>query len=385
MMAAPMLLIDQAAEMLGVQPGLVQPFAVADPFHDGLPLEGFLCHKTDHRYGAVVITRVAEEPCPQLIHATPKLKYPFDRDGRFRFPPIARAHVYEKLDGTNVLGYCYRDAAGVERTTFKLRLHPVLRNGTFGGFLDMWRELLERHPEVVSLPARNGCGISFELYGGRNPHLIAYDKPLALAALFGVDPVTARLIAPFELELGGVPAAPLVAELRAGDDPVARFETLRAELDARNVRLSDEQFSGTEGAVWCVTEPSGLVSLWKCKPESIEEIHWATGINKQAVLATCWNALETVDELSFETVWPLLLEEYLPEDIDAFRPHVEDCIAAVQAELAFRARVVAAYEAIRAEGLLFPPDKAAVMRLLAPRFTKNEMRRVYAALAAATG
>ena len=336
------------------------------------------------RYGAVVITRVEKEPCPQLIHATPKLKYPFDRDGRFRFPPIARAHVYEKLDGTNVLGYCYRDAAGVERTTFKLRLHPVLRNGTFGGFLDMWRELLERHPELVSLPARNGCGISFELYGGRNPHLIAYAEPLARAVLFGVDPATARLVAPFELELGGVPAPPLVAELRAGDDPVARFEKLRAELEARNVRLSDEQFSGTEGAVWCVTEPSGLVSLWKCKPESIEEIHWATGINKQAVLATCWNALETVDELSFETVRPLLLEEYLPEDIDAFRPHVEECIAVVQAELDFRARVVAAYEATRAEGLSFPADKAAVMRLLAPRFTKGEMRRVYAALAAAT-
>lgn len=32
-------------------------------------------------------------PCPQLIHATPKLRYPFDRDGRLRFPPIARAHI----------------------------------------------------------------------------------------------------------------------------------------------------------------------------------------------------------------------------------------------------------------------------------------------------
>ena len=136
--------------------------------------------------------------------------------------------------------------------------------------------------------------------------------------------------------------------------------------------------------MWCVTEPSGLVSLWKCKPESIEEIHWATGINKQAVLATCWNALETEDELSFDTVRPLLLEEYPPEDIDAFRPHIDYCIVAVRAELDFRARVVAAYEAIRAEGLSFPADKAAVMRLLAPRFTKNEMRRVYAALVAAT-
>ena len=85
--------IEQAAAMLGVQPGLLQAFAVADPFHDGLPLEGLLCHKTDHRYGAVVITRVGEEPCPQLIHATPKLRYPFDRDGRFRFPPIGRVSL----------------------------------------------------------------------------------------------------------------------------------------------------------------------------------------------------------------------------------------------------------------------------------------------------
>jgi hypothetical protein len=376
--------IEEAAEMLGVQPGLLQPFAVADPFHDDLPLEGFLCHKTDHRYGTVVIARVAEQPCPQVIHATPKLRYPFDRDGRFRFPPIARAHVYEKLDGTNVLAYRYRDAAGAVRTTFKLRLHPVLRNGTFGGFLDLWRELLERHPEAAALPERNGCSISFELYGGRNPHLIAYEEPLAMAVLFGVEPATARLVAPFALDVGGVPAAPLVGELRAGEDPVARFQKLREELELRNVRVSDEQLAGTEGAVWCVTEPSGEVSLWKCKPESIEEIHWAAGINKQAVLATCWNVLETVDELSFDTVRPLLLEEYLPEDVDAFRPHVEACIAAVRAELAFRERVVEAYRAIQSQGLSFSSDKAAVMRLLAPLFTKAEMRRVYAAVLAAT-
>ena len=45
--------------------------------------------------------------------------------------------------------------------------------------------------------------------------------------------------------------------------------------------------------------------------------------------------------------------------------------------------VLDAYRAIRAQGLSFPADKAAVMRLLAPRFTKGEMRRVYGALAAA--
>jgi len=117
--------IDQAAEMLGVQPGLLQPFAVADPFHDGLQLEGFLCQKTDHRYGAIVITRVGEEPCPQLIHATPKLRYPFDRDGRFRFPTIARAHVYEKLDGTNVLATCWNALETVDELSFDT-VRPLL-------------------------------------------------------------------------------------------------------------------------------------------------------------------------------------------------------------------------------------------------------------------
>jgi hypothetical protein len=141
----------------------------------------------------------------------------------------------------------------------------------------MWRELLARHPEAAALPTRNDCSISFELYGGRDPHLIAYDEPLAMAVLFGVESATARLIAPFELALGDVPAAPLVAELVAGEDPVG-------------------------------------------------------------------------------------------------------C-----AELAFRERVLDAYRVIRAQGLSFPADKAAVMRLLAPRFTKGEMRRVYGALAAAAG
>ena len=50
--------------------------------------------------------------------------------------------------------------------------------------------------------------------------------------------------------------------------------------------------------------------MWKCKPESVEDIHWATGINKAAVIATCWNALETSDVLNYDVLLPLLLEEY---------------------------------------------------------------------------
>jgi hypothetical protein len=48
----------------------------------------------------------------------------------------------------------------------------------------------------------------------------------------------------------------------------------------------DEKLVGIEGTVWYVDEPNGKVTMWKCKPESVEGIHWVAGINKKAVLAT---------------------------------------------------------------------------------------------------
>jgi hypothetical protein len=41
MMALAEMTIEQAAALLGVQAGLLQPFAVADPFHDGCRSRGF--------------------------------------------------------------------------------------------------------------------------------------------------------------------------------------------------------------------------------------------------------------------------------------------------------------------------------------------------------
>jgi len=366
--------------MLGVDAKFLQPFETADPFHEELPLQGFLCQRPDHRYGALALMRVGGHRVPQVVYATPKLHYPFGKDGRFHFPPIATAHIHEKLDGTNVLAYHYTDVAGQKRLTYKLRLSPVLRNSKWGPFLDYWRELIARHPDLPGLAGENDCHISFEMYGARNTHLFAYDEPLAAAVLFGIDAKTAAPIPPSRLATGSVPAAPLLAELRANDDPVARFGALREEIERGNSAAADDKIRGSEGAVWFVTEPGGRVTLWKCKPESVEAIHWATGINKVAVIATCWNALETADELTYDTLLPLLLEEYQIDDIEKFRANIDDAIAHVRIEQEFRGRVRAAYEELVASGLSITIDKAAVMRALSTKFRREEMGRVYAAI-----
>ncbi|MDX1981720.1 MAG: hypothetical protein SFV51_15735 [Bryobacteraceae bacterium] len=371
--------ISIAGSLTGLDEKFLTPFDVTDPFNGELRLQGFLSQKPDHRYGALAITHVGEQPAPQLIYATPKLGYPFGRDGRFHFPPIARAALYEKLDGTNVLAYHYRDASGQRYLTYKLRLFPVLRNSRWGPFLDFWRELLARHPTIAQLAEENRCHISFEMYGARNAHLIQYENDLEAAVLFGVHPENAAVIAPFHLNLLNVPATTLIGELVAGEDPVARYGEVRAALEARNKPVEDEKLSGSEGAVWYVVEPSGRVTMWKCKPESVEQIHWAIGINKKAVIATCWNCLETSDELTLQALLPLLREEYADDDIERYRPVIEECIGEVRREYEFKERALAEYRGL---GISIHEDKGAVMRALSKIFPRDQMKKVYAIIIA---
>jgi hypothetical protein len=318
---------------------------------------------------------------PQLILATPKLHYPFDRAGTFRFPSVRRIHLYEKLDGTNVLAYRYHDGAGVRHLTYKLRLSPVLRNSKWGAFLDLWQEMLRQHPALPQLVEANDCHVSFELYGGRNTHLIVYETSLAVAALFGVR-YHGSVTPPHQLELLGVPAAPLVGELAADADPVGRYAQLRAELERRNRQTEDDKLTGTEGLVWYVEQPNGAITLFKCKPESVEEMHWATSINKPAVLMTCWNLLETQDDLTYDTLLPLLLEEYSTEEIERFRAHIDACLAEVRETLAFREHVLEEYDAVGQSILV---HKAEVMRALSARFARAEMKKVYSIITRYSG
>lgn len=368
--------LEHAQELLGLEGKWLQSFAKPDPFNNDQEVEGFLSQKPDHRYGALAILRVAGQPAPQVIAATPKLHYPFDRAGTFRFPPVRRITLREKIDGTNVLAYRYRDAGGATFLTYKLRLAPFLRNGRWGDFLDLWRELLERYPSIPSLVDRNDCHLSFEMYGSRNSHLIEYEIPLETAVLFGVD-ADWGLVPIERLELPGAPVAALLAELKAEDDPVERYAAWRAEIEKGNRDGEEGRIVGMEGAIWCVEAVDGSFSLMKCKPESVEAIHWTAGINKAAVLATCRNLLETQDELTFETLKPLLLEEYDSAEIDGFREHIDECLGQIRAEVEYTERVLTAYAAT---GKSINTEKGEVMRELSHQFPRGEMKKVYAAL-----
>ena len=368
--------IDSAAQKLSLEAKWLQEFDVVDPFND-TTIRGFLSNRPDHRYGALVITHVNDKPTPQTVFATPKLHYPFNKLGEFIFPPIREIEIFEKFDGTNVLAYRYHDSENHGYTTYKLRLYPVLRNGRFGAFLDMWSEMLTRYPVIPELVEINDCSLSFELYGKRNVHLIIYEEALNCALLFGINERGIPLF-PSTLEARDVPLAASYGKLEAGKDPIEAYNRIRAEIEDKNEQVEDDKITGSEGTVWYVLTEKNETVLFKCKPESVEQVHWVTGINKAAVTATCWNLFETQDNLNYETLYPLLLEEYSAEEIEGFRTYIDQCISYVNGEMEFRNLVLSEYKKL---GVSLAQNKNEVMRSLSKLFNKQDMKKVYTIIA----
>jgi hypothetical protein len=268
-------MINHACELLGVKPNELNSFLVTDTFNNNNELSGFLCRQTDYRYGALVIFSVNGEPCEQIIYATPKLHYPFDKNGEYHWPECRDVKYYEKLDGTNILAYHYGYRGG-DFVTFKTRMTPVVKNAGFGMFESMLREYLGENLWVREVLAYNPTmNLSFELFGSRNPITIKYDIPLAMSLLFGVRRIDAAIKPPSELLLPTNAILPFMATSGDSDrDYTREYNEFRTQMSIRNGAGCDDSFV-IEGMVMYANTGEPSWRMFKCKPEEIEKIHWA--------------------------------------------------------------------------------------------------------------
>ena len=159
---------------------------------------------------------------------------------------------------------------------------------------------------------------------------------------------------------------------------MAEYGAIRERLERGNRPVEDGRITGVEGAVWHVRTADGATVLFKCKPESVEEVHWVGSISKAAVIATCWNLFESQDVLTYETLYPLLAEEYADDEIERFRTCIDECIAEVCEEMEFKKRVMDAYRQL---GIRLSENKGEVMRRLSAGFRKQEMKKVFTLIA----
>ena len=363
-------MIERACEILEVKPDCVKEFEAHDPFN-GNSLIGVICRQSDHRYGALVIFKINDWKCEQVIFGTPKLEYPFDRDGIFHWPPVNQVEMWDKLDGTNILAYTYRDN-NTEFLTYKTRLTPVLMDSKYGSFYSMWVEMLNEkewiHHVIKNNPDYN---LSFELYGSRNPITIQYDTPLDTRILFGVRK-TDHVVKP-PTELWGVEGnAPDYISHTPGSDLTDLYNSMRDSMSARN-----------DGNLYC----EGLVMyahtggpswrMFKCKPEEIEKIHWvASGvIPKRDIWNTALNAFEG-NEPDIDYLIELLLEEYTVALINKSRPRISRIFDEAIKHTEVVKSVNEVWRRAKQQGFDVTQDKAGTLRWMSRFFHKSQMRKV---------
>lgn len=117
-----------------------------------------------------------------------------------------------------------------------------------------------------------------------------------------------------------------------------------------------------------------------CKPHEIEQIHWAAGgINKNVIIATCYNSFENWDNPMVEDIAKLLTEEFNQYEVDRVYDSIKKHLDEVKWQHEFSKLVMEEYNRL---GISILVNKNGVMREMSAHFNKNEMNKVYSVIMA---
>jgi len=362
--------------------GNAEAFEQVDPYNPQNTVKGYINRSGNTKYGALWITHINGIERQQMIWATPKMHYPYDEKHGFYQPnKTAQVEVYEKYDGTNILGFSYKDSDGKQFVSYKTRLRPFLGESKFGDFKRLWDEILMKYPDIPKHISDQDLNLSFELFGKRNKILIDYDVPLDVALLFGVD-VTGIVIPPTEIDDNYVPHANLIETFPCGDNFEEQYKRTREYLNSKlivvKVEVDGEEkiesLSGMEGAVMYVVKDGAI--QFKAKPDVVQDIHWAAskGIPYHSIYTTIINAYEETDEPTFELIHSLLLEEFDESQIERRRIAIYKMLDAIKFEKKLKAELREEYAKM---GFDIVADKRTCMRHFGQLYDKKIAGKIY--------
>ena len=363
-----------------------------DPFNPENTIECEISLDKGHKYGALVIHKInGDKIRPQIIYGTPKLKYPFDMNGNWHFPSAARIISYRKYDGTNIFMYRYQYKDRYY-TTYKVRLFPFLR----GRILELWKKCLKKYPDVRKLFGYTPgfAGFAFEMYGNEHTHLIEYDEDLEVRFLFALkwEYLTGTItpIPPNEFYYEVDKRAkthgdasplfhfdiPTAKQLEFySKDYIWNYQEEQKQFEEDLVE-TDNGFRGQEGSIWYLQDRKGIWHMFKCKPQSIEKIHWSSyPIDLNIIRATATNVLEVYEKVDRDSLVELLLEEFPKQQIELSERRIQKILEEFDQKHQFQERVKILMKGLP-DGLNTPDT----LRRLSGVFEKQEMSAVYQAV-----
>lgn len=362
-----------------------QPFAVTSP--GGIPFSGYICRQESEKLGLLAITELAGQPRLEFVYAMPKIHYPYikDRDGRpqvtISVPQnIVDARFTKKLDGTAIIFYPLTDTNGdILEILPRTRLLPILAQSRWGDWNKLLNEVLPDRSQVELAIRTQRVVLVFELWGYRNPHMITYDTPLALTLHTAVrhkKPMSFRLLSDLAQRHGFTVIDTVLFAKPDAAGLAEAYRQLQAEMEARNQSAGEGKFL-EEGAI-LVLSTAETAMYYKCKPPTIEEIHWAqgAGIGRTNIDHTLFKMLEngyafmtgSVEDLKSE-----LLSDFEPTEIEI----ADELIGRVYTEFILEQQQRAWLRQLVEGSGLDVHDLPNLMRYLSQHYPKRQMSWVY--------
>lgn len=343
-------------------------FEMTDPFNPQNKVAGII-YRTNDKYGSMLIKTVNGKSCEQFIHATPKFLYPGNSHSsknykKGLFPQFFSITIYDKLDGTNIFMFKYKDESGKYFVSFKTRLVPFLKASGFKDWILMWNKMEEKYKEKFDLlksvlldANENISGFAFEMYGSANKILVEYPVPLDIAMLYHIDTsgnihdpeesnasICKHVIPPLKTEDIILPKPNVISKFFNGEDPDNYYSNM--------IDCYESKFLENESAEGCVfyIQTSEKTIAWKCKPPSViaAQCEGNKMVGYKDAYTTALNAMESVDsidDLGKET-YALLAETYEEMIIELSKERIDEAIKDARAYVLFRKEVVEKFKTL---------------------------------------
>lgn len=372
-------------------------FDEIDPYNPENRVAGII-YRTNQEYGSMLIKTVNGKSCEQYIHATPKFYYPGNTLS-YRsyepglFPEFTSIVVYDKLDGTNIFAYRYKNAEGKPFITFKTRLVPFLKANGFKDWILMWNKMVEKYHDQISAIKdfifynEDISGVAFEMYGSANRILVEYKEPLDIAMLYYID-TDGNVHDPAGYNFGDLTGGhdcnkpKEVAFITDGVNPDSVYQSLIETLEKQFV-----ESRSVEGCMFYIHTTTGTIA-WKCKPPSVLSAQSeGSTIGYDDAYTTALNAMESVgsiDDLEKET-YALLSEVYDDLTIEMCKIRIDKAIKEAKTYVLFRKDVVSTFKrlGLKWNGITeksSSTEKGAVMRPMMKECQGKNASKVFGAL-----
>lgn len=383
-------MLEQISAITGVSVRYWQNFAAISP--GGHTFSGYLCRQESEKFGMLAIAELDGVERLEFVYAMPKIHYPYAKESdaageeilrvEIPVPPDAvDARFTHKLDGTAIIFYPLTAADGrVLEVVPRTRLQPVVSPSRWGNWNQLIAEAMPDRSAVERAVTQERVILIFELWGYRNAHLVTYTTPLAMTLHTGVH--NGQVISYSRLseiaERYGLPLVDSVAVLSPDSAGLAQaYQRLQAEMEAINQAAGEETFA-EEGAILMLSTAENA-TLWKCKPPSVEEIHWAAGagLSKANIEQALHKMLENGYDFLTGSVADLKSElesDFEPTQIEYAAPLVTEVYNDFVEEQKRRVRL---RQLVDESGLNLT-NLPNLMRVLSAHYPKNQMGWVYA-------